>query len=55
MTTSKKNLRTCEKGHKYYKSSDCPTCPECEQERKPDAGFLSVPRHLPDVHWKAMG
>ncbi|PCD07835.1 hypothetical protein CMV16_11120 [Peribacillus simplex] len=42
MTTSKKNLRTCEKGHKYYKSSDCPTCPVCEQKRKPDTGFLSV-------------
>ncbi|MES1041195.1 MULTISPECIES: RNA polymerase alpha subunit C-terminal domain-containing protein [Peribacillus] len=42
MTTSKKNMRTCEKGHKYDKSSDCPTCPVCEQERKPDTGFLSV-------------
>lgn len=35
-------MRTCEKGHKYDKSSDCPTCPACEQERKPDTGFLSV-------------
>ena len=42
MTISKKNLRTCNKGHKYYKSSDCPTCPTCEQERKPDNGFLSL-------------
>jgi len=42
MTTSKKSLRTCNKGHKYYKSSDCPTCPICEQERKPDDGFLSL-------------
>lgn len=42
MTTSKKTLRTCSKGHSYYKSSDCPTCPTCEQERKPDSGFLSV-------------
>ncbi|RWR04039.1 RNA polymerase alpha subunit C-terminal domain-containing protein [Siminovitchia fortis] len=42
MTTSEKNLRTCDKGHKYYKSSDCPTCPICEQERKPSTGFLSV-------------
>ena len=41
MATSEKNLRTCNKGHKYYKSSDCPTCPTCEQERKPDNGFLS--------------
>ena len=42
MATAKKNLRTCEKGHKYYKSSDCPTCPTCEQERKPNNGFLSL-------------
>lgn len=36
-----KNLRTCENGHNYYKSSDCPTCPICEAERKPKNGFLS--------------
>jgi DNA-directed RNA polymerase alpha subunit len=41
MTTSKRTLRTCSKGHKYYKSSDCPTCPTCEQECKPQDGFLS--------------
>lgn len=37
-----KNLRICDKGHKYYKSSDCPTCPICERERKPKNGFLSL-------------
>lgn len=42
MTVTKKNLRTCEQGHQYYKSSDCPTCPICEQEKKPAAGFLSA-------------
>lgn len=42
MTTSEKNVRTCDKGHTYYKSSDCPTCPTCEQERKPFNGFLSL-------------
>ncbi|QCJ41253.1 hypothetical protein FAY30_04715 [Bacillus sp. S3] len=42
MAIIKGNLRTCNKGHKYYKSSDCPTCPTCEQERKPNNGFLSV-------------
>ncbi|MCY7753257.1 RNA polymerase alpha subunit C-terminal domain-containing protein [Bacillus haynesii] len=42
MTTLKKNLRTCSKGHEYYKSSDCPVCPICEQQRKPDNGFLSL-------------
>ena len=31
----------CSKGHKFYKSSDCPTCPICEKERKPNVGFLS--------------
>lgn len=41
MTTVKKNLRTCSKGHKFYKTSDCPTCPVCENERKPATGFLS--------------
>jgi hypothetical protein len=39
MSTS--SLRTCSKGHKFYKSSDCPTCPICEKERKPETGFLS--------------
>ncbi|MCR8644491.1 RNA polymerase alpha subunit C-terminal domain-containing protein [Paenibacillus sp. N1-5-1-14] len=42
MTTSNKTLRTCPKGHQYDKSTDCPTCPTCEQERKPADGFLSV-------------
>jgi predicted RecB family nuclease len=42
MTTSEKNLRICDKGHKYYKSSDCPTCPTCETERTPKSGFLSL-------------
>lgn len=37
-----KNLRTCPKGHQYYKSSDCPTCPICEARRKPTRGFLST-------------
>ncbi|WP_422657559.1 RNA polymerase alpha subunit C-terminal domain-containing protein [Paenibacillus sp. EC2-1] len=40
--TANKELRTCEKGHQYYKSSDCPTCPKCEQQRKPSSGFLSL-------------
>lgn len=37
-----KTLRICEKGHRYHKSSDCPTCPICEEERKPQEGFLSL-------------
>jgi DNA-directed RNA polymerase alpha subunit len=35
-------LRTCKNGHQYYKSSDCPTCPICEAERKPKDEFLSL-------------
>jgi hypothetical protein len=41
MSELKKTLRFCKSGHKYYKSSDCPTCPVCEKERKPEDGFLS--------------
>jgi DNA-directed RNA polymerase alpha subunit len=42
LKASSKDLRTCSKGHKYYKSSDCPVCPICEKERKPVDGFLST-------------
>lgn len=35
-------LKICTKGHRYYKSSDCPVCPVCEQVRNPKDGFLSV-------------
>ncbi|WP_193769118.1 RNA polymerase alpha subunit C-terminal domain-containing protein [Metasolibacillus meyeri] len=34
-------LRICEKGHRYYKKTDCNTCPKCEQEKKPVEGFLA--------------
>jgi len=36
-----KTLRTCEKGHIYYKSTDCPTCPICEREREVKNNFLA--------------
>ena len=39
--TDKKSLRVCEKGHTYYKSSDCNSCPTCDKENKPRSGFLS--------------
>lgn len=39
---TRKTRRTCPNGHQYYKSSDCPTCPICEQEKKPAEGFLSI-------------
>ncbi|WP_433747743.1 RNA polymerase alpha subunit C-terminal domain-containing protein [Falsibacillus pallidus] len=42
MTSLNKNLKTCSKGHKFYKNSDCPTCPICEKERKPENGFLAL-------------
>ncbi|TNJ64440.1 hypothetical protein FE784_20170 [Paenibacillus hemerocallicola] len=42
METSNKNLRTCNEGHHYYKSSDCPSCPICEQKSKPADGLLSL-------------
>ena len=38
----KKTLRICKNGHRYYKSSDCPTCPFCEEAKKPKVGFLSL-------------
>lgn len=38
----KGTLKTCENGHQFYKSSDCPVCPVCEEERKPEDGFLSL-------------
>src|SRR5690606_473261 len=37
----KKQKRKCKNGHTYYKSSECPTCPICEAEKKPADGFLS--------------
>jgi len=40
LKSSSKNLRICSKGHKYYKSSDCPVCPICE--RKAEADFLNT-------------
>jgi uncharacterized protein YdhG (YjbR/CyaY superfamily) len=39
---SKKNVKTCPLGHKFTKSSNCPTCPVCEQGRKLQDGFLSL-------------
>lgn len=38
----KKSLRVCKNGHRYHKTSDCPTCPVCEKSKKPKEGFLSL-------------
>lgn len=35
-------LKTCEKGHQFYKASDCPVCPICEKESIPTDSFLSL-------------
>lgn len=40
--TRQPTLRTCSKGHQYYKSTDCPTCPICEKENAPADGLLST-------------
>ncbi|MNJ86238.1 hypothetical protein D3C87_37290 [compost metagenome] len=37
-----KTKRICKKGHSYFKSSDCPVCPVCEEEKKSDAGVFAV-------------
>ncbi|MDX2195572.1 MAG: RNA polymerase alpha subunit C-terminal domain-containing protein [Cytophagales bacterium] len=42
MTVTKPSLKTCKNGHNFYKSTDCPTCPVCEEERKPKDNFLSL-------------
>ncbi|TSJ41943.1 DNA-directed RNA polymerase subunit alpha C-terminal domain-containing protein [Fluviicola chungangensis] len=34
--------RICKKGHHYFKSSDCPTCPICEAERKSEVGIFAA-------------
>lgn len=39
--TSTRTIRVCPQGHVYTKSSSCPTCPICENARKPQDGFLS--------------
>lgn len=36
-----KSRRVCPRGHVYFKSSDCPTCPKCETARAPADGFLA--------------
>lgn len=41
MSNKGKNKRTCENGHTFYKTSDCPVCPVCEAEAKPKTGFMS--------------
>ena len=35
-----KRRKVSAQGHVFYKSSDCPTCPNCETARKPADEFL---------------
>jgi len=37
-----KNIKTCDNGHAFVKSSDCPVCPICEAQRKPKDNFLAA-------------
>ena len=37
----KRTEHTCPQGHRYVKSSDCPTCPQCEAERAPKDGWIA--------------
>jgi len=41
MAVSKKTLKICSKGHKFFKSSTCPVCPICENEKQ-SKGFLAL-------------
>ncbi len=55
MPSSKATLRKCKQGHSYYKTSDCPTCPVCEKNKKPADGFLatlSSPARNALIHYK---
>ncbi|MBX9449073.1 MAG: RNA polymerase alpha subunit C-terminal domain-containing protein [Taibaiella sp.] len=40
--SAEKTWRTCENGHRFHKSRDCPVCPDCETSKKPKEGFLSL-------------
>lgn len=40
--TKNKTLRTCQNGHSYFKTSDCPICPICEVKRKPKDHFFEL-------------
>lgn len=38
---AEKRLKVCEKGHTFYKSTDCQAALPVIQENKPSSGFLS--------------
>lgn len=49
----KKTAKTCSKGHRYYKTSDCPSCPICEAHKLSDtfvSGLGAPARRALDSH-----
>jgi hypothetical protein len=36
-----KRRKICARGHVFYKSSDCLTCPTCEAAKRPADGFMA--------------
>jgi predicted RecB family nuclease len=42
MCAAERALRICPDGHRYYKSSDCPVCPQCEKEKRAAEDFFAV-------------
>lgn len=43
---SKKTLKICNRGHTFYKSSDCPVCPICWSGYYKDKMHLEFPKNL---------
>lgn len=35
-------LRKCPEGHSFNKTSDCPVCPVCENQKKINIDFLKI-------------
>jgi|SRR5690606_31294209 len=35
------SARVCPQGHRYFKISDCPTCPKCEALKNAASGFIT--------------
>jgi len=46
VATRKQTLRTCPKGHRYNKSSDCPVCPVCAAAAKEKLAGDEIPRAI---------
>lgn len=42
MPTPRGTKKTCPNGHIFYKSSDCPVCPQCENERTSEFVILEL-------------